>query len=35
MNVSEVAAAVGYSNPGAFSFAFKQELGFCPSVLKK
>ncbi len=35
MNVSEVAAAVGYSNPGAFSFAFKQELGFCPSLLKK
>lgn len=35
MSVSEVAAAVGYSNPGAFSYAFKQELGFCPSLLKK
>ena len=35
MNVSEVAAVVGYSNPGAFSFAFKQELGFAPSLLKK
>lgn len=35
MSVGEVAAAVGYSNPGAFSYAFKQELGFCPSLLKK
>jgi len=35
MSVSEVAAAIGYSNPGAFSYAFKQERGFCPSILKK
>ena len=34
MTVSEVAFAVGYANPGAFTVAFKRELGCCPSVLK-
>jgi AraC-like DNA-binding protein len=35
MTVSEVAHAVGYANPAAFTVAFKRELGYCPSNLKK
>lgn len=35
MNISEVAYAVGFSDPNYFSRAFSEEFGYAPSVIRK